>query len=603
MVYFRCLCSRNYIFFIVNKFLLRDVSQSADTISAISGFAISVSGSVVAILIAAQALRQQDEISKVEKTALAAEEAARKVENKLQELDRQREQERELRESISPLRDFLASSRMAFNAVEIAAQCLAKAAEASREEYTSSEFEKRISAPRDEAVNALRNLADSLATWSDVRVLTDAMQEGKRANASGSDAEVGELISYMSKVFVNLRDLSQSVEMKTLEAARSKDKELEKWNSWIAEEHEKELHRELEDSINSEEYEDFPASELYEWLKPDHYRSTWYSSLPPKIKSGNLISGLEPSNIKVPFALPECITLIRKMAAELSTASAEILWCRAIQANFATRVLMQAVFDPRKPGGYHLTLAQRRIANYSPRAIQNKDPAEAPDVSNDGTESKGSAKKSKARRFPSPSVKAVAKKDVNENALLQTSSWLDNFERHGGISPLNSFLMLADPSGYFATFDGEFDRELEKGGSLPRFPLLLNRGASILLRTLAELPSLEEIKSGIGSKMPDIPVSAKRMILGDDIEKFFHTALPIIMPEIQEAPDKIYFPALEMQKDVFRCELGGIDVKKDVKSAMKRETWPPYPEWPGVKPPSPRPRLKLRPPNFGEIRK
>ena len=78
-------------FFLVNKFLLGDISQSADTIAAISGFAISVSGSVVAILIATQALRQQDEISKVERTALAAEEAARKVENKLQELDRQRE--------------------------------------------------------------------------------------------------------------------------------------------------------------------------------------------------------------------------------------------------------------------------------------------------------------------------------------------------------------------------------------------------------------------------------------------------------------------------------------------------------------------------------
>ncbi|WP_157577896.1 hypothetical protein [Roseivivax halodurans] len=537
-------------FALVYYFILGNVSQSADTVAAISGFAISVSGSVVAIVLAARSLQQQDDISEVEQRAIARDEA--------------REAERELRESIGPLRDYLAANRIAFNAVELAADRLAQTADVPRTAKSSEKFKTEVAEARDEAVCALVELADSLAVWPDVRVLADAMQEPRHINGSSAENDARRITNRMSKLYVQLSDLSQS---DALSAARNRHANFE-WEEW-------QNYHEVSQTIAEHELSEAELQDRDVRIDPDRHESKWFSFERPKANQPRaILSGVEPAGACTPSALPECIELIREMATELSRTSAATLWGRRVQATFSTRVQSLAVFDPTEPGGYHMSASARRPLRTLP----------LPETDS-----------------PKPTLRPWKRErtreaDSKEKQLLKTAHWVGDPTQHDRTTSLNCLLLLSDPAGYFTTFDEPQSDNLAKGGDLPRFPLLLNRGAAIILRAVAEIPSSAEIETALDRKLPALPPTATRMIPTEEIDTFCTTALTRIMPELIKAPDKVFCPALNWGGHRRRFEMQGVDLAADVRAATERKIWPPYPQWPG-----PRPRVKPVPSVKGNV--
>lgn len=278
----------------------------ADTLSAILGFSVAVSGSAVALVLAVRALRQADESNRL------SEEVSRLTRFSAQ-LERQREVEARVGHTVKVLdgltsagENVTATARELFRASDVDQADLEATKPAIREAQAA-------------ASDTLDALSDAVhALWRD-EILAAAWQAQAAAwRAHPAASEAGLILAHYKDLLAEFKRRESSHDLRRHDTDTS-FKDMEKAH--------------LESAWRDEE------------------PSEWWRS------SGSLP---EPEHWQPSAENARELALhLRRMAAELRAADPDEIWWRIALARYASHVQNVAVFDPGQSGGYHMPPAFR----------------------------------------------------------------------------------------------------------------------------------------------------------------------------------------------------------------------------------------------------
>lgn len=480
---------------------LGSISTISDAIAAVTGVAVGLAGSAVAIILAVQALKQGEVTQGLEQTTSSI------------------EAKREAQDRSNEIFSFYDSLKEASGTLYVEAQklCTALAIEENELDLKCQEIQKA----KENAASALDEFANAIARLGRIGVLEQAWKH--RQN---------QILRSPFESEANKRTLDNRIvlsdylrfQIKAFETNQTRYRDS---LSDLGNEPPKTVYglRDLHETANY--YDDEVYNNPSENFQDDWCKPVWRSPIATHAKktvaeTGWSISGLDPVQLSV---------WLMKVAADLRSTNNKRIWYRFAYTRFCKKVQNLAVIDPNLGGGYRLTEYPHENS-----LVEEKNP-------------NGLKVKKKVGR--------TKEQLLREAAPFNVLSKCTTIDSQVALDPTLRFLVFMDPIAPLRPYPTRLveDGTLEtKGGStvqeLPHDLLSLNRFAFNLAEIMFLLPDAQYIFEAMKTeKISAVSDHLFRLVNPALIAKSIDEVMPDFGKAISEETYKVLLPTWPTDED------------------------------------------------------